>query len=84
MAKDPKEYVAVTEARGKTANEDVMAALRTVRVSFNEDLLETMCEARWDVDIDDLTDEVLMRKIRGSSPASRIRSCQTRTICSVN
>ncbi|ETP32016.1 hypothetical protein F442_19193 [Phytophthora nicotianae P10297] len=58
-----KEYVAVTEARCKAANEDLNSTLRTVRDSFNEDLLETMCETRWDVDIEDLTDEFLMEKI---------------------
>ncbi|KAG1698737.1 hypothetical protein DVH05_014692 [Phytophthora capsici] len=41
-------------------NEDVKAVLRTVRDSFNEDLLET----RWDIDIEDLTDEFLMEKIK--------------------
>ncbi|KAE9011903.1 hypothetical protein PF002_g22 [Phytophthora fragariae] len=55
-----KEYVEVTEARCRTANEDVRTVLRTVRDSFNENLLDTMCETRWDVDIEDLTDEILM------------------------
>lgn len=58
-----KEYVAVTEARCKAGNEDVKAVLRSVRNSFDENLLETMCETRWDVDLDNLTDEFLMTKI---------------------
>eukprot|EP00644_Phytophthora_capsici_P016909 jgi/Phyca11/125691/e_gw1.59.125.1 len=61
-----KEYIAVTEARCLAANEDVKAVLRTVRDSFNEDLLETMRETRWDIDIEDLTDESLMEEITSS------------------
>jgi hypothetical protein len=59
-----KEYMAVTEARCKAGHEDVTGVLRLVRDSFDEDLLETMCETRWDVEIEDLTDEFLMGKIK--------------------
>ncbi|KAE9086713.1 hypothetical protein PF007_g20665 [Phytophthora fragariae] len=59
-----KEYVAVAEARCKAANEDVKAVLRTVCDFFNEDLHETMCETHWDVDVEDLTDEFLMKQIK--------------------
>ncbi|POM60335.1 Cleavage induced Hypothetical protein [Phytophthora palmivora] len=58
-----KEYVAVTEARCQSANEDVRAVIRSAQNSFNESLLETMSETRWDVDIEDLTDDFLMTKI---------------------
>ncbi|KAE9068868.1 hypothetical protein PF010_g26893 [Phytophthora fragariae] len=59
-----KEYVAMTEARCKVGNEDVTGVLRSVRDSFDEDLLETMCETRWDVEIKDLTDDFLMAHIK--------------------
>ncbi|GMF51789.1 unnamed protein product [Phytophthora fragariaefolia] len=59
-----KEYVAVIEARCKAANEDVKAVLRSVNDSFDSNLLETMCETRWDVDLGNVTDEFLMDKIR--------------------
>ncbi|KAE8959951.1 hypothetical protein PR002_g30369 [Phytophthora rubi] len=59
-----KEYVAVIEARCKAANEDVKAVLRSVHDSFDSNLLETMCETRWDVDLENVTDEFLMDKIK--------------------
>ncbi|EGZ06063.1 hypothetical protein PHYSODRAFT_341370 [Phytophthora sojae] len=42
-----------------SANEDVKAVLRPVHNSFDENLLETMCETRWNVDSEDLTNELL-------------------------
>ncbi|KAE9157512.1 hypothetical protein PF004_g32190 [Phytophthora fragariae] len=59
-----KEYVAVIEARCNAANEDVKAVLRSVHDSFDSNLLETMCETRWDVDLENVTDEFLMDKIK--------------------
>ncbi|ETP27993.1 hypothetical protein F442_22722 [Phytophthora nicotianae P10297] len=59
-----KEYEAVIEVRCRAANEDVKAVMRSVRNSFDENRLETMCEMRWDADFESVTNAFLMKKIK--------------------
>ncbi|ETI45093.1 hypothetical protein F443_10224, partial [Phytophthora nicotianae P1569] len=65
-----KEYEAVIVARCRAANEDVKAVMRSVRNSFDENLLETMCETRWDADPESVTDAFLMEKIKEITASS--------------
>ncbi|POM74208.1 Hypothetical protein PHPALM_8874 [Phytophthora palmivora] len=63
----------IVEAAQGSANEDMRAVIRSVRNCFNESLIETMCETRWDVDIEDLTDDFLMTKILGITASFKNR-----------
>ncbi|ETP14941.1 hypothetical protein F441_10159, partial [Phytophthora nicotianae CJ01A1] len=65
-----KEYEAVIVARCRAANEDVKAVMRSVRNSFDENLLETMCETRWDAYPESVTDAFLMEKIKEITASS--------------
>ncbi|OWY93213.1 LOW QUALITY PROTEIN: Cleavage induced protein [Phytophthora megakarya] len=49
--------------RERNGKEDYRSVLKGVRSSFDADLLNTLCEASWGVEKDELTDEFLIEKI---------------------
>ncbi|KAE8877223.1 hypothetical protein PF005_g24954 [Phytophthora fragariae] len=49
--------------RCKDGKEDLGAILKSVKSSFDDDLLTALCEASWGVSKSDLTDEFLMEQI---------------------
>jgi len=57
------EYVEATKERCKAGKEDLSAVLKSVKSSFDSDLLTTLCEATWGVLKSDLTDEFLLEQI---------------------
>ncbi|GMF51112.1 unnamed protein product [Phytophthora fragariaefolia] len=57
------EYVGTTKERCKAGKEDLDAVLKSVKNSFDSDLLTTLCEATWGVPKEDLTDEFLLEQI---------------------
>ncbi|KAG3119545.1 hypothetical protein PI124_g15679 [Phytophthora idaei] len=58
-----KEYVDAMNERCKDGKEDINAVLRNVKSSFDDDLLNTLCEATWGVSKSTLTDEFLLEQI---------------------
>ncbi|GMF18847.1 unnamed protein product [Phytophthora fragariaefolia] len=59
-----KEYEEAVKERCKDGKEDIKAVLKSVKNSFDADLLETLCEVNWGVTKDELTDEFLLEQIR--------------------
>ena len=57
------EYEEAIKARCKTTGEKVEAVMVSVRHSFDESLLETLCEVKWDISRDDLSEQFLVSKI---------------------
>jgi len=57
------EYVEATKERCKAGKEDLSAVLKSVKSSFDTDLLTTLCEATGGVSKSDLTDEFLLEQI---------------------
>ncbi|KAE8997589.1 hypothetical protein PR003_g20683 [Phytophthora rubi] len=57
------EYVEATKERCKAGKEGLNAVLKSVKSSFDSDLLTTLCEATWGVSKSDLTDEFLLEQI---------------------
>lgn len=53
------EYEEAIKARCKTTGEELDAVMTSVRNSFDESLLDTLCEAAWEMDKSDLTDDFL-------------------------
>ncbi|OWY94161.1 Cleavage induced protein, partial [Phytophthora megakarya] len=58
-----KEYEEAVKERCKDGKEDIKAVMKSIRNSFDNDLLETLCEVNWGVAKDDLTDEFLLEQI---------------------
>ncbi|ETI41686.1 hypothetical protein F443_13090, partial [Phytophthora nicotianae P1569] len=59
-----KEYEEATMERCKDGKEDFDTVLTSVKNSFDDDLLTTLCEANWGVSKEDLTDAYLLKQIR--------------------
>lgn len=53
------EYEEAIKARCKNTGEDVEGVMTSVRNSFDESLLDTLCEVSWEIDKEDLTEDFL-------------------------
>ncbi|KAG2763833.1 hypothetical protein PC129_g19968 [Phytophthora cactorum] len=58
-----KEYEEAVKERCKDGKQDINAVMKSVQNSFDEDLLETICEASWRIAVSDLTDDFLLDQI---------------------
>ncbi|POM61054.1 Cleavage induced Hypothetical protein, partial [Phytophthora palmivora] len=58
-----KEYEEYTRDRCKDGKEDVDAVMKSVKCSFNANVLETLCEVCWGVDQGSVTDDFLLKEI---------------------
>ncbi|OWZ06561.1 hypothetical protein PHMEG_00021162 [Phytophthora megakarya] len=58
-----REYIEATEERCKDGKENISAVPKSVKSSFEDDLLTTLCEASSGVSNEALTDKLLLKKI---------------------
>ncbi|EGZ24988.1 hypothetical protein PHYSODRAFT_376219, partial [Phytophthora sojae] len=69
-----KEYEEAVKERCKDGKEDIKAVLKSIKNSFDDDLLETLCEVNWGVAKDDLTDEFLLEQIHAITDSYQNRA----------
>ncbi|KAE8903459.1 hypothetical protein PF003_g12429 [Phytophthora fragariae] len=58
-----KEYEETMKERCKDGKEDIGTVMKSVKNSFDEYLLETLCEVSWGVTVDKVTDDFLLEQI---------------------
>ncbi|GMF46847.1 unnamed protein product [Phytophthora fragariaefolia] len=61
--RERREYEDAVEARCATTGEDKIKALRSVKSSFNRQLLETLCKFEWNTTVEDVTEDRIVAEL---------------------
>ncbi|GMG15129.1 unnamed protein product [Phytophthora fragariaefolia] len=71
-----KEYEEAVKERCKDGKEDIKAVLKSVKNSFDDDLLETLCEVNWCVPKDELLMSFCWSRFAPPLTATRTKCCR--------